>query len=138
MEIQIRSESSQTHNKPPSPRVTKTRSQVWFFRVCSCILVWTCLFQLFTGLTNQISRFSLPVEPVRLPPLLPPRRESFMFLCIWVLMGCFRVLRRVTIFAGNYTSNGILRVSCNGGLNQMRAAVCHLLSSLSDLQVLRF
>uniref|UniRef100_M4DLK9 O-fucosyltransferase family protein n=1 Tax=Brassica campestris TaxID=3711 RepID=M4DLK9_BRACM len=55
--------------------------------------------QLFTGLTNQISRFSLPVEPVR---LLPPRR--------------------------NYTSNGILRVSCNGGLNQMRAAICDMVT----------
>ncbi|KAL1192920.1 Rhamnogalacturonan I rhamnosyltransferase 4 [Cardamine amara subsp. amara] len=112
--MEIRSENTQTRsdNKPPSPSqaIHKTRLQVWFFRLCSCVLVWTCLIQLFaagelwqsrifTGLTNQISRFSLPVEPVR---LLPPRR--------------------------NYTSNGILRVSCNGGLNQMRAAICDMVT----------
>lgn len=45
---------------------------------------------------------------------------------------------RLSIFAGNYTSNGILLVSCNGGLNQMRSAVGHLIfncsfKSFSDL-----
>jgi rhamnogalacturonan I rhamnosyltransferase len=35
------------------------------------------------------------------------------------------------LVAGNYTSNGFLIVTCNGGLNQMRAAVCVLVFSLS-------
>ncbi|KAF3572467.1 hypothetical protein F2Q69_00063547 [Brassica cretica] len=49
--------------------------------------------RILTGLTNHTSRFSSPMEPVPCPPPLPPTR--------------------------NYTSNGILLVSCNGGLNQM-------------------
>ncbi|OAP10418.1 hypothetical protein AXX17_AT2G02250 [Arabidopsis thaliana] len=81
------------YKAPPSQAIPKARLQVWFFRVCSCILVWTCLIQLFwhsqifTGLTNHISRFSLPVQSVPLTSSSPPR---------------------------NYTSNGILLVSCNG------------------------
>lgn len=94
MEVKSESDNTQARsdNKlPPPSAVLKPRVQVWFVRVCSSILVWTCLIQLFaagelwrsrifTGFTNQISRFSAPVEPVPLPPHLPPPSQFSLYL----------------------------------------------------------
>lgn len=104
--MEVRSESNQARSdKLPPPAAPKPRVQVWFVRVCSSILVWTCLVQLFaagelwhtrifTGLTNQISRFSAPVEPVPLPPPLPPPSQFFSFFLV-SLFGVIRVLFRL-------------------------------------------
>ncbi|XP_056848511.1 rhamnogalacturonan I rhamnosyltransferase 1 isoform X1 [Raphanus sativus] len=119
MEV-VRSESTQARsdNKLPPPAAPKPRVQVWFVTVCSTILIWTCLVQLFAAgelwrtriFTGQVSRFSAPDKPVPLPPPLPPPR--------------------------NYTSNGILLVSCNGGLNQMRSAVSHICDMVTVARLL--
>ncbi|KAG5087899.1 hypothetical protein JHK86_000511 [Glycine max] len=91
--MEVRSEGIQVRcDKLQSPVIPRTRLRIWFIRVCSSIVVWTCLVQLVTvselwhshlisGITNgiyHITQVQLPIQedngvaqspPVFLPPI---------------------------------------------------------------------
>lgn len=94
--MEVRSDACQLRNdKIPSPSLPRTRLQVWFIRVCSGILVWTCFIQLVTvgelwhphllkGLSNQITwiaHFKLHLEEAAPdpPPLVPASEYFFIY-----------------------------------------------------------
>ncbi|XP_073293964.1 rhamnogalacturonan I rhamnosyltransferase 1-like [Primulina huaijiensis] len=104
--------------------VSHCRMKLWIIRLITTLLLWTCIIQLVA-----IGEVWGPRLLKSWPSCSSSHDMSLSTNMSFVQPKVHYSPKRV------YNNNGYLIVSCNGGLNQMRAAICDMVSIARYLNV---